>query len=125
MSNAAGNHGADHLGSDRLPAASLQELQEITTRIVHNVERVIAGKTEVIRMALVTLLAQGHLLIEDVPGVGKTSLAKALARSIDCTASRIQFTPDLMPSDVTGVSIYNRSTGNFEFRRGPVFANIV
>ncbi|RJQ81097.1 MoxR family ATPase [Amycolatopsis panacis] len=109
----------------RFPAAGLDELHETARRIAANVERVLVGKPEVIRIALVTLLAEGHLLVEDVPGVGKTSLAKALARSIDCTVSRVQFTPDLMPSDVTGVSIYNRQTGEFEFRPGPVFANIV
>ncbi|WIX84020.1 MoxR family ATPase [Amycolatopsis carbonis] len=104
---------------------SLDELHDTARRVAANVERVLVGKPDVIRIALVTLLAEGHLLVEDVPGVGKTSLAKALARSIDCTVSRVQFTPDLLPSDVTGVSIYNRQTGEFEFRPGPVFANIV
>jgi MoxR-like ATPase len=100
-------------------------VQATAQRIAANVERVLVGKPEVVRIALVTLLAEGHLLVEDVPGVGKTSLAKALARSIDCTVSRLQFTPDLLPSDVTGVSVFNRQTTGFEFRPGPVFANIV
>ncbi|OQO94070.1 ATPase [Saccharomonospora piscinae] len=103
----------------------LDQLHETARRIAANVERVLVGKPDVVRVALVTLLAEGHLLLEDVPGVGKTSLAKALARSIDCTVSRVQFTPDLLPSDVTGVSIYNRQHADFEFRPGPVFANIV
>jgi MoxR-like ATPase len=93
--------------------------------ISDNVERVIQGKPEVIHLALLCLVSQGHLLIEDVPGVGKTSLAKALARSIDCSFGRIQFTPDLLPSDVVGVTVWNRSDGRFEFRPGPVFAPIV
>ena len=93
--------------------------------IVHNVERIIRGKTEVIRLALCCMLAEGHLLIEDVPGVGKTSLGKALAESIDGTWNRIQFTPDLLPTDVTGVQIFNRQSSQFEFRPGGVFANIV
>ena len=86
---------------------------------------VIRGKDEPIRLALICLLAEGHLLIEDVPGVGKTSLAKALAASLGCSWGRIQFTPDLLPSDVTGVTVYNRVTGSFDFRPGGVFANLV
>jgi MoxR-like ATPase len=89
------------------------------------IQSVIEGKAEVVRLVLTVLLAGGHLLIEDVPGVGKTMLAKALARSVDCSVSRIQFTPDLLPSDVTGVSAYIPQTGEFEFKPGPVFANIV
>ncbi len=85
----------------------------------------IEGKPDAIRLALVTLLAEGHLLIEDVPGVGKTMLAKSLARALDCTVRRIQFTPDLLPSDITGVSVFNQETRDFEFRPGAVFANIV
>jgi MoxR-like ATPase len=89
------------------------------------VERVIEGKAEVIRLAVTVLLAEGHLLIEDVPGVGKTMLAKSLARSIDCSVRRIQFTPDLLPSDVTGVSVYNQEAHDFEFKPGAIFANLV
>lgn len=90
-----------------------------------NVERVIQGKSDQVRLALVCLLAEGHLLVEDVPGVGKTSLAKAIARSISGSWHRIQFTPDLLPSDVVGVSVWNRASGAFEFRPGGVFANVV
>jgi MoxR-like ATPase len=93
--------------------------------IVTNVSKVIQGKSEVTRLALVCLASEGHLLLEDVPGVGKTTLAKALARSFDLDCRRIQFTPDLLPSDVTGTSIYDRSTATFNFRPGPVFANVV
>jgi MoxR-like ATPase len=89
------------------------------------IESVIDGKAESVKLALTVLLAEGHLLIEDVPGVGKTMLAKALARSIDCSVRRIQFTPDLLPSDVTGVSAYNQERREFEFKPGPIFANIV
>src|SRR3712207_1129034 len=103
----------------------LELLTDVTSRIRSSIERVIEGKDEAVRTALVVLLAEGHLLIEDVPGVGKTMLSKALARSIDSSVRRIQFTPDLLPSDVTGVSVFNQETREFEFRPGGVFANIV
>lgn len=93
--------------------------------VLRAIETVIDGKHEAIGMALTVLLAGGHLLIEDVPGVGKTMLARALAKSVDCTVNRIQFTPDLLPSDITGVSVYNQAERQFEFKPGPVFANIV
>ncbi|GAB4231188.1 MAG: MoxR family ATPase [Acidobacteriota bacterium] len=94
-------------------------------KLLKSVERVIRGKRESLELAVTCLLARGHLLIEDVPGVGKTTLAYALARSLDCSFHRIQFTSDLLPSDLTGISIYNQHTGRFEFRKGPLFANIV
>jgi MoxR-like ATPase len=93
--------------------------------IVDNVERVVRGKNEAVELAVVCLLADGHLLIEDVPGVGKTSLAKALAASIDCTWRRVQFTPDLLPADLIGVSVWKKATDSFEFQPGPIFANVV
>ncbi len=106
-------------------AARRVDVAALFDALLGNVERVIQGKREQVRLALVCLLAEGHLLIEDVPGVGKTSLAKALARSIGGTAHRIQFTPDLLPSDVLGVSVWNRAKSEFEFRPGGVFAHVV
>jgi MoxR-like ATPase len=101
------------------------ELTSTVERVRESVERVIEGKPEVVRLALTVLLAEGHLLIEDVPGVGKTMLAKALARSIDCSVRRIQFTPDLLPSDITGVSVFDQQRRDFEFKPGAIFAQIV
>lgn len=104
---------------------SVQDLATAVQRVVANVERVIVGKAEPVAFSLIAVICRGHVLIEDVPGVGKTVLTKAIARSIGCTFKRIQFTPDLLPSDVTGVSIYNQKTGNFEYRPGPIMAQIV
>ncbi|WP_380168564.1 AAA family ATPase [Jannaschia sp. R86511] len=106
-------------------APTLAEAAATAGAVRQAVRRVVVGKDHVVDLAVVTLLAEGHLLVEDVPGVGKTLLAKALARSIDCSVRRIQFTPDLLPSDVTGVSIWNQERGDFEFRPGAVFANVV
>ena len=106
-------------------ASSPATFASIFDSIVGNVSRVIHGKDESIRLALVCLLSEGHLLLEDVPGVGKTTLAKAISKSFDLECKRIQFTPDLLPSDVTGVSVYDRGSGSFSFRPGPVFANVV
>ena len=105
--------------------ADLGTLARVADQVRGNIERVIEGKPDVVSATLVVLLAEGHLLIEDVPGVGKTMLSKSLARSIDCSVRRIQFTPDLLPSDVTGVSVFNQDTRTFEFRPGGVFANVV
>lgn len=104
---------------------SLEDVAPVVTRVRDAAERVIDGKPEAVRLALTVLLAEGHLLIEDVPGVGKTMLAKTLARTIDCTVRRIQFTPDLLPSDITGVSVFDQQRRDFEFKPGAIFANIV
>ena len=112
-------------GSTAEAAPDLETVRRVGGQIAAAIGQVVLGKPEVIRLALVALFAEGHLLIEDVPGTGKTVLAKSLARSVEATVSRVQFTPDLMPSDVTGVSVYDRQSSQFEFRPGPVFANIV
>ena len=103
----------------------MSKIQETGDRVLANVERVIVGKHHEVRLALVALLCRGHVLIEDVPGTGKTVLAKAIARSLGCSFRRIQFTPDLLPSDVSGLSIYNQKTQEFEFRPGPIMSQIV
>jgi MoxR-like ATPase len=101
------------------------DIQESAGRIIENVARVIVGKEEVIELCLAALLCEGHILLEDVPGIGKTTLAKALARSVGCTFRRIQFTPDLLPSDVTGILYFNQKLQEFEFRPGPIMAQVV
>ena len=103
----------------------MQQVQAVAERVIGNVESVIVGKHDEVELAFIALICQGHVLIEDVPGVGKTVLAKAFARSVGCTFRRIQFTPDLLPSDVTGVSIYNQKNGEFEYRPGPIVAQVV
>jgi MoxR-like ATPase len=113
------------VATHRRTEASMSELAEQVVTIEQHIASVIEGKPEIIRLALLALLSEGHVLLEDVPGVGKTLLAKAIGRSIACSVRRVQFTPDLLPSDVTGVSVYNQEHGDFEFKPGAVFANIV
>src|SRR5579885_3587210 len=111
-----------------LPAgspATLADVTEVAGRLARAINTVIEGKPDVVHTAITVLLAEGHLLLEDVPGVGKTMLAKTLARSIDCSVRRVQFTPDLLPSDITGVSVFNQDVRDFEFRPGAIFANVV
>ena len=104
---------------------TVRRIRETSNRVKDNVERVIVGKGEVVELAIVTLLCEGHLLLEDVPGIGKTVLAKSVARSLGCSFRRIQCTPDLLPSDITGTYVYNQKTADFEYRPGPVMAQIV
>ena len=103
----------------------ITSVRRLADLILENVERVVVGKEDVVELLLVALLCEGHVLLEDVPGVGKTVLAKSVARSLDCSFSRIQFTPDLLPTDITGVSVYNQKSGDFEYRTGPVMSQIV
>jgi MoxR-like ATPase len=104
---------------------SAKVIEDFAKKMIHNLELVIVGKTQTIELVVISLLCQGHILIDDVPGVGKTVLARSLAKSMGCNFSRIQFTPDLLPSDVTGVSIFNQVTREFEFRPGPIMAQII
>ncbi|MFL1429697.1 MULTISPECIES: AAA family ATPase [unclassified Nocardiopsis] len=117
--------GTHHGGRGGGVQADVGEVVAVADRIRGAIETVIEGKPEVLRIALTVLLSEGHLLIEDVPGVGKTMLAKALGRAVDCSVQRLQFTPDLLPSDITGVSVYHQERREFEFDPGPIFANIV
>ncbi len=103
----------------------VSRIRDVSTKIKENVERVIVGKGEVVELVIVALLCEGHVLIEDVPGIGKTMLAKSIARSLGCTFRRIQCTPDLLPSDITGTYIFNQKSSDFEFRPGPIFAQVV
>jgi MoxR-like ATPase len=107
------------------PSLSVREISDAAEQVIANVERVIVGKHEAVRLTMIAVLCSGHVLIEDVPGVGKTVLAKSIARSIGSGFKRIQFTPDLLPSDVTGVSMFNQHTGDFEFRPGPIMSQFV
>jgi MoxR-like ATPase len=112
-------------GSGGKVESVIETAQQMAEKIVQNVEKVMVGKTEVVRLAVIALISQGHLLIEDAPGVGKTMLARSLAKSIHCSFKRIQFAPDMLPGDITGVSVFNQKLGDFEFRPGPVMAQVV
>lgn len=103
----------------------MTDIKEFSEKLIENLEKVVVGKTDALKLIVVGLICQGHVLIEDVPGVGKTMMARSLARSLDCTFNRIQFTPDMLPSDVTGVSIFNQQTREFEFRAGPIIGQII
>ena len=106
-------------------AIAIENIQQMAERIRKNVQRVIVGKNEAVDLAIIALLCRGHILVEDAPGIGKTTLAKALAQSLQCTFRRIQFTPDLMPTDVLGVNFYNQRSGDFQFREGPIFSQML
>ena len=106
-------------------AIAVENIQQMAGRIRENVQRVIVGKDDAIDLAIIALLCRGHILVEDAPGIGKTTLAKALAQSLQCTFKRIQFTPDLMPTDVLGVNFYNQRSGDFQFREGPIFSQML
>lgn len=111
--------------TSRLSLEEVESIAKIASKLQANVEQVIVGKSNVVRLAVIALLCEGHILLEDVPGIGKTTLARAIARSLGCSFGRIQFTPDLMPADITGIHFFNQKTGEFEFREGPLVAQIV
>ena len=107
------------------PTTSTEHSADVIRRLAENLNKVIHAPIETLRMCVLCLISEGHLIIEDFPGVGKTMLAKAMARSLDCSFSRLQFTPDLLPSDVTGVNVFNQRSNEFEFRPGPIVANLL
>src|SRR5207245_5534598 len=111
--------------TSEISSPDLDEVMSLLNRLLQNIGSVVLGKPEVIKLAVVALLADGHVLIEDVPGVGKTLLARAMAASIDCSFRRIQFTPDLLPSDILGSSVYNAASGEFVYKPGPIFADVI
>ena len=110
---------------DTPPSVDITRIQQLANDLRESVQRVVVGKSDVIDLAIIAVICRGHVLVEDVPGIGKTTMAKALAQSLGCTFSRIQFTPDLMPTDVLGVNFYNQKTGDFEFRAGPIFSQVI
>lgn len=110
---------------DTPPSVDVTRIGELASQLRESVQRVVVGKSDVIDLAIIAVICRGHVLVEDVPGIGKTTMAKALAQSLGCTFSRIQFTPDLMPTDVLGVNFYNQKTGDFEFRAGPIFSQVI
>ena len=105
--------------------ADVTRLQQLATGLRESVQKVVVGKSDVIDLAIIALICKGHVLVEDVPGIGKTTMSKALAQSLGCTFNRIQFTPDLMPTDVIGVNFYNQKSGDFQFRQGPIFSQVL
>ena len=111
--------------SQRLSPEDVAAITGIAQQLKENVERVIVASSDVVRLAIIALLCEGHILLEDVPGTGKTTLARSIARSLDCSFRRIQFTPDLMPADITGIHFFNQKSGEFEFREGPLVAQVV
>ncbi len=115
----------DAPAQDRLSPGDVAQIRDTAQSLHENVERVIVGKSDVVRFALVALLCEGHILLEDIPGIGKTTLAKSIARSLGCEFHRIQFTPDLMPADITGIHYYDQAAGEFKFRAGPLFSQVV
>ena len=110
---------------DTSPSVDIIRIQQLANNLRESVQRVVVGKSDVIDLAIIAVICRGHVLVEDVPGIGKTTMAKALAQSLGCTFSRIQFTPDLTPTDVLGVNFYNQKTGDFEFRAGPIFSQVI